>query len=450
MAFKRFSLLLSLRICLLMLNLGLGTWLIVLPGYHASSVLSLLLLIAQVFELLAFIRKTNTELGRFLEAIQHGELTQRFEYKGLGSGFEALGNTFSQLLAQQQQKNEHQEKTLRHLKSLVEQAPVPLISLHDDGKLTQWNHSARRLFGNHQVQKLNDLSLFGQDLPHQLQQLSPGEHQLVSFEVDGMSHQLALSATQLSQTGQQEKLISLQDIRNQLDVAQLQAWQDLVRVLTHEIMNSITPVASLADTSADMVQDIQQQHTITPELAEELQDVKEAVQTLSRRSNSLMQFVGSYRKLARLPAPQFKPLELKDLFTQVINISHQNWREKTIALKSNITPANLQLHADASMLEQVLINLLQNAAQALEATQAASIELNAYLNRRNHVVIEVKDNGPGIDPEIIEQVFMPFFTTKKQGSGVGLALTRQVMIAHNGDVKVQNNKGEGACFTLTF
>jgi len=448
MAFKRFSILLSLRICLVILNLAVSTWLLYQAGYHATSLLSLMLLAGQIFELLAFINKTNHELARFFEAMQYSDLTQRFSYQQFGSGFEQLGNTFTQLLQELQQKNEDQEQTVRHLKSLVEQAPVPLISLHRDDKLTQWNHSARRLFGHYQVQRLTDLSLFGAALPHQLKQLNPGEHQLVSFEVDGMSHQLALSATQLSIGGQQEKLISLQDIRSELDTAQLQAWQDLVRVLTHEIMNSITPVASLADTSSELIQDIQRQHKLSPELQEELQDVQDAVQTLSRRSNSLMQFVGSYRRLAKLPAPQFKQVKLQEIFNQVCELHKA--QDKQINTRIRVEPSNLGLHADANMLEQVLINLLQNASQALEQTQQPQIELCAYLNRRNHVVIEVKDNGPGIEQEILDKVLVPFFTSKKNGSGVGLALTHQVMIAHGGNIKVNNNKNGGACFILTF
>lgn len=450
MIFKTFSLLLSLRVGVLMLLIGLLGWFLMTPGYQANTVLVSLLLVALLVETLKFINKTNNELVRFLDTIRHGELNQRFDYSGYGSGFEQLGQAFSAIMGEVQQKNKSQEQTLRHIQSLLEQVPVPLISLHSDHSITQWNHSARRLFGHYQVQKLQDLSRFGEALPHQLTQLSAGEHQLVSFEVDGMSQQLALSATLVSVAGKQEKLISLQDIRNQLDMAQLQAWQELVRVLTHEIMNSITPVASLADTASELVRDIQQNHHLSTELEEELSDVQSAVKTLSKRSHSLMKFVNSYRRLSRLPTPNFSQINPSELFTQVSHINAQTHNHHPIKITIQTEPADLGLQADRDMLEQVLINLLQNATQAMEHTQDPQITLRAFLNRRNHVVMEISDSGPGIEDHIIQQVFVPFFTTKKQGSGVGLALTQQVMIAHGGNVKVENQPQGGACFTLTF
>ena len=316
MGFNRFSLLLGARFTLTMLLLLTGAWLISLPGYHATLLILALVLIIQVLETVRFVGKTNAELARFLDAARYGEFSQRFQYKSLGSGFEQLGEAFSDILHRFHLVREEQEQQLRHLKAIVDHVPVPLISLHPDGRISQWNNSARRLFGSAKISKLSDIQQTNPSLAERLQQLVPGQRELVNFDVDGMSHQLAVSATEILMAQRHEKLFSLQDIRSELDLAQVQAWQDLVRVLTHEIMNSITPVASLAKTAYDMVEDLPLCAITSAELKTELQDIKDAVHTVARRSEGLIHFVGSYRKLTHLPAPQKQTIDLKKLFSQ--------------------------------------------------------------------------------------------------------------------------------------
>jgi len=277
-----------------------------------------------------------------------------------------------------------------------------------------------------------------------------------------MEHKLIISATEITTATQQETLLSLQDIQSELALAQLQAWQELVSVLTHEIMNSITPVASLAKTAVDLVQDVQDKTqsipAITDEITEELDDVLGAVKTVARRSDGLMQFVTSYRRLTRLPSPNKKTISVAAIFDHVTTLAKQNWQKDNIELTNSIAPQALDIHVDLDMIEQILLNLLLNAEHALIPTEGAiekrnctpKIALNAFLNVRGHVVIEVADNGKGIENKNMTQIFVPFFTTKKEGSGVGLALTRQVMLAHNGKVAVRNNSQGGATFSLTF
>ena len=216
----------------------------------------------------------------------------------------------------------------------------------------------------------------------------------------------------------------MQDIQSELDIAQLHAWQDLVKVLTHEIMNSITPVASLAKTTVDLVADCKQKADAYPELSEDLQDISEAVETVARRSDGLIQFVCSYRQLTQLPSP------------------NKN--------KVNVEPSELEVTVDKDMLEQVFLNLLQNAEHAVENCISPKVSLNAFLNKRGHVVIEVSDNGKGIPDEIGNKIFVPFYTTKQQGSGVGLALTRQIMLAHGGAIKYEVKEAGGTVVRITF
>jgi len=462
MDFKRFSLLIAIRTVLAMLTLILLTQAIIRDGYHATILMLSVVLLIQFIELVRFISKTNAELVRFFDAVRHADFSQRFELKAMGTGFDDLGSTFSDILKRIQQVRSNQEAELRQVKAIIEHVPVPLLSINQDGKITLWNNSVRRLFGSNAVSHIDDMAQFDDNFPNKLQGILAGEKTLVNIIIDGMEHKLIISATEVITANHRETLLSMQDIQSELAIAQLQAWQDLVSVLTHEIMNSITPVASLAKTAVDLVEDVQEKtqeltviseensQKLTEDLAEELDDVLGAVKTVARRSDGLMQFVSSYRRLTRLPSPNKKIMQVATLFTHIDSLTKQDWQEKNIELSCNITPQALDIHADADMIEQILINLLQNASQALSHIPSAKVSMSAFLNVRGHVVIEVADNGTGIEQDNIQQIFVPFFTTKKEGSGVGLALTRQVMLAHNGKVSVRNNSQGGATFSLTF
>ena len=450
MGFKKFSLFIAIRSIFVMVNLLALTWLITTDGYHAATIVTLVLLVFQSVVLVRFVSKTNAELVRFLDAARYADYSQRFDLSPLGSGFGELGSAFTDILDRFQTVRTEQEEQQRHLKAIVEHVPVPLLSISSDGSLTLWNNAARKLFGAYHVTKLSDLIPFGEEFAKHLSTVNPGERRLVHFTIDSMEHQLSISATQILLTKKQETLVSMQDIQSELDIAQLQAWQDLVKVLTHEIMNSITPVASLAKTTVDLVADCKHKAGAYPELSEDLQDISEAVETVARRSDGLIQFVSSYRQLTRLPTPNKSKMLVATLFQQSCSLATQQWDKKDIEVQVKIEPSELEVTVDKDMLEQVLLNLLQNAEHAVESTSSPKVSLNAFLNKRGHVVIEVSDNGKGIPDEIGNKIFVPFYTTKQHGSGVGLALTRQVMLAHGGAIKYAVKETGGTVFRMTF
>lgn len=452
MGFKRFSLLIIARTVALMVSLALLILAWLQPGYHAATIVMFMVIIGQFLELVSFVTKTNGELVRFLDAARYADFSQRFELTDMGSGFEELGKAFSEILERLQKVRTENEQELRHIKALMEHVPVPLVSLKAEQQLQLWNNSARRLFGANPVVNLSDLSVFGAHFPKQLAAMSAGDKRLIQISIDGIDHKLSVAATQVTIGSQSELLLSLQDIHNELAFAQLQAWQDLVRVLTHEIMNSITPVSSLAKTAVDLVDDIAKQSSLPLELDEELQDVSDAVKTVARRSDGLMQFVSSYRQLTRLPEPVRRDIALSTFFEQLIPIFNQGWSDKEIQFSCEVTPTSLDLSVDKDMLEQVIINLMKNAEHAIKQGQdkQGKISLSAYINKRGRTVIEVRDNGVGMSQDVVDNAFVPFYTTKRDGSGVGLALTRQVMLAHGGHVVLESEEGEGARFQLIF
>jgi nitrogen fixation/metabolism regulation signal transduction histidine kinase len=450
MVFRRFVVFLVLRLVLVGLVMALVTWLLLQPGYHSSTLLAGGVLVMLAAELWRYISRTNREVARFLDAVRFADYSQRFDFEGAGSGFTSLGKTFTDIIEEMRSRRTGQESELRHLKALIEHIPVPLMTVHADDSITLQNNAARRLFGASHVTRVNDLRQFGASFARAVDEAIPGDRELVTFSVENVEYHLTLAATEIIIRGDRERLISLQDIQTEIDATQAEAWQDLVRVLTHEIMNSITPVTSLARTAADLVDDVVEQTDRDSPIAEDLDDVKSAVDTVARRSDSLMQFIDSYRQISRLAPAEKKRVALTELFDGVTNLARAEWGDERVSLTSSVEPSGLYIYADSDLLEPVLLNLLRNAWQATRDIESPRIELIGRLNRRGNSVIEVHDNGQGVPEENARKIFVPFFTTREGGSGVGLALARQVMIAHGGFIRLGQDEKSGTTFTLTF
>jgi len=425
-------------------------WMLLQPGLHSATVITAAILVSLVIELWRFVSRTNREVARFLDAARYADYSQRFDFAKEGAGFKVLGEAFTDIIERMRSRRAGQELEVRRLRALIEHIPVPLLTLHTDDAVTLQNNAARRLFGAEHVTKLRDLRKFGFRFAESVATAVPGVRQLVTFTVEGIEYHLTLATTEIIIAGNSERLISLQDIQSELDATQAQAWEELVRVLTHEIMNSITPVTSLAKTSLHVVEDILRKEKAGQALDEDLEDLRDAVATIARRSDSLTQFVDGYRQISRLAPPEKKRVRLDGLFESASQLLVAEWPDSKVKLSTQIMPIELDVYADRDLLEPVLLNLLRNAWQSTVNVDEPVIVLKGRLNRRNNVVIEVIDNGPGVPDSIAKKIFVPFFTTKESGSGVGLALARQVMIAHGGFIRLGRNDSGGATFSLTF
>lgn len=450
MIFRHFTMMLIVRLFMVGIAMAGIVWLYLKPGFHSGMMLLIAVLAVLVAELWRFVSRTNREVTRFLDAARYADYSQRFSFANDGAGFQALGEVFTDILNRMRQRSSEGELQLRRLSALIEHIPVPLLTLHGDDSITLHNNAARRLFGAEHVTNLADLRKFGHGFSESVASAVPGNRELVTFGVEGIEYHLTLATTEVIVAGNSDRLVSLQDIQSELDATQAQAWEELVRVLTHEIMNSITPVTSLANTALDVVDDVVLKNREGESLTADLDDLRDAVATVARRSGSLTHFVDSYRQISRLAPPEKKRIRLNQLFDSVSQLAQAEWTEQPENFHWDVQPGELSVYADRDLLEPLLLNLLRNAWQATVAPDGASIRLIGRLNRRSNVVIEVIDNGVGVSPEIANKIFVPFFTTKENGSGVGLALARQVMIAHGGFIRLSNNDSGGATFSLTF
>ena len=314
-----------------------------------------------------------------------------------------------------------------------------LLCYYPDGTVQLINNAAKKLLDRPALRTIQDLSSLSTELVDTLLSIKTGEHQLIKIDTEKEWLELAASATRFSLQNENYVLVSLQNIGAQLEEKELEAMQHMTRVLAHEIMNSITPIASLAGTARLHLEadDDPQNHTLS---SETFTDLRDALHTIEKRSQGLLNFVTSYRKIARIPRPDFQLILISDMFNRVVQLLESQAQSANISIETRVEPAALTVLADPDMTEQVLINLLKNAIEALEEHSKGQPEghfeghilLEGALNRRSKVVLSITDNGPGIPQEILDQIFVPFYSTKATGSGIGLSLSRQIMRRHGG------------------
>ncbi|MFT4603806.1 MAG: two-component system nitrogen regulation sensor histidine kinase NtrY [Rhodothermales bacterium] len=441
--FRGFRFQVVLRVSALGLTLAGLVSLLLSPGSWAGAFLVGLLALYQGIALVRYMEATARDLARLLMSIRYSDFTQSFGALSRGGAFRDLGGAFQSVMEDFRTARAEKEEGYRYLETVMQHVGIGLLSFRENGSVDLINTSAKRLLRRPLLKNVNDLADLSPNLVKALVDLKYGEKALVKV-IDGDDVlQLSVHATGFKVRNVLFKLVSLQDIQGELDEMEVEAWRKLTRVLTHEIMNSVAPISSLASTVSSLLDE--------PGGSEEnREDVHGAVQTIARRSKSLVTFVDNYRRLARVPPPDFEIFPVEALFADIARLVEPDLTAGGIHLVQSIKPDNLQLTADRQLVEQVLINLLRNAAQAAKGIEDPEIRLEAFIDPRSHAVIRVVDNGHGIVEEAIDKIFVPFFTTKKDGSGIGLSLSREIMRVHGGSISATSRPGERTVFRLRF
>jgi two-component system nitrogen regulation sensor histidine kinase NtrY len=440
MIVSRFRVELIVRVGLITLCL----WLLLIAVLQPLVAVSIVLAALVALQLVSLVRRLefgHQQMASYLTALSNDDHSQQFSRLKQDASFREFGLAMHDLSLHIKHSRHQLAQQSQFLNVVLQQNESALLVFENSGKIRLCNRACEQLLGCNKLTSLAQLSESQPKLVDFILGLSGQQKGLFALTVDGQQAQVLIHKTDAFYQGQGVAIISLHNIRHELDRREQQAWQKLVKVLTHEMANSIAPIASLSATANSLVSD---QHALD---TDDWQDLQLALATINRRSTGLMNFIDSYRDLSKLRSPEFSSIALVPLFAQLTTLFKQNTQ---VEFHCQVTPRSLQLHGDKAQIEQALVNLISNALDALVNRPNGKIELHAMLLTKGKLALHVSDNGCGILPQVKERLFVPFFTTKTHGSGIGLALCQQIVQNHGGSIDLESTQGKGSCFKLIF
>lgn len=444
---KRINIKIISGIFILFLSL-LATAVLIVTKEYQWLIITVALIAFQLVQIFRVQRRVYTELNEFVESVRYRDFSRRFnvnkaplEIKNLRAGFNAINDAFRNI-------SREKETQYQYLQRIMEMVNTGILSYNSETLEVQWiNESLKQLLQIPRLKTIARLEKRNKDFYNDLIALKPGESSISTLHSGLDSIKILLSATAFQTGGEKYILVGFQNINNAVSETESEAWRKLLRVMTHEIMNSVAPISSLADTLQGRLQELHIKER--PSEADTLDDIGIGIRTIKKRSDSLLKFAETYRSLNKISPPEIKKFFVCDLFENIFNLMEPTLIQKGIDLEILLKEPRLQLEADLSLIEQVLINLIVNAMDAVKDSSPKSLVLSGE-NLNNKILIRLSDNGHGMPPEILDKVFIPFFTTKSNGSGIGLSLGRQIMHAHHGSIQVASEVGKGTIFSLQF
>lgn len=418
----RFRLLTVVQIALLITSILLLAWSVVETEFIAVPLVVGFVVGLQTVALLRHVEAHIDSLEDFFAAVNYEDFTRRF----IGDDVDTeLKEAFNRVLSKFQDARAETELQTSYLETIVRHVPIPFIAARPDGAVTLVNIPARQLTGLAALTRIDQLAELDLALPGLMRSIEPGRQQLLQTKLRGVPAELRVSVSEIRMAAGNERLYSIENLSGELTAREASAWRNLIRVLTHEIMNTLTPVTSLAETTVSLLDNPDAKN-----------DVRQSVETISRRSEGLMKFVLRYRELLKVPHPIPAIVSVASALHTVRTLMSDELTGVQVTI--DVSPETLELTADVDLLDQVLINLVRNSLDAMKGTELPQLEMRGRLSF-GRILISVRDNGHGIDAETIEQIFVPFFTTKREGSGIGLSLSRQIMSAHGGEIAVESD-----------
>lgn len=451
MGFRNYRLNIIVRVILLAATIYL-LYYTLKSNLFIAPVIVAVIVIFQVASLIRYLDKTNRELTSFLQSIRFSEFTRTFQIEGMGGTFNELNKAFNEVMQDFQKVRAEKEESFHYLQTIVQNIDVSVIAYSADGNIELINKTAKKLFQLTSIRNIKALDTLSPELVATLLNIKPGENKLVKIQFEDDMLQLAIYATTIKVKDKLIYLVTIKDIQNVLEEQETEAWQKLIRVLTHEIMNSITPIASLSSTLDLMLKGMVSQgkkEALQIDM-ESVGEIQEALQTINKRSTGLLHFVNTYRNLTRIPQPNFRLCSVRELFDNIEKLMEEEIHKCGYEFTISVDPESLEFTADDQLIEQVLINLLKNAMHALNDRKYGKIQLLAFINKRGRITLQVIDNGPGILKDVLDKIFIPFFTTKPSGSGIGLSLSKQILRLHNANISAHSEPDVETVFTMTF
>lgn len=452
MVFKSFKIQLIARVVLLLFTMFLFANLYNSDTYFFTKLLVFILVAVQGYYLFHFVDKSNREIVHFLESIHYDDFTNTYPEKGNSSSQDLLYREFNEVLRKFREIRADKEAQHQYLRTIVQHIGIGIITFDNEGEIQIINNAAKKLLG---VKLMKNINQVGKDYPQLLESFSglkTGGRDLIKINKNEEDVQLAVYAIELSLRGTAFKLISLQNIQSELEEKEMEAWQNLIRVLTHEIMNSVTPISSLAATVETELDEFVKAGSDVAEIKnDQIEDFYLSVKTIHNRSESLIKFVSDFRNMTRIKLPELEVTRVDGILQHVSMLLKPDFEKHQIKTNISVQP-ELTINIDKEQIEQVIINVVKNAVQALAADEKGdkSLTITAMNTSSGGAFISIVDNGVGIEEEALKKIFIPFFTTKKSGSGIGLSLSKQIMRNHGGNISAKSQIGEGTEFLLKF
>jgi nitrogen fixation/metabolism regulation signal transduction histidine kinase len=431
------------------LAIALAFVLISREWFFTPLVLSMLLVFA-TWNLIYYIERTNKDLTYFILSIKQGGFTTSFSDSKRGKTFKRLSQAFNDVIDEFQKINLQKETHYQYLQLLTDHISVGIISHDPLGKIQLMNPAAKQLLQVIRMNNIEEIKGVSKKLHQQIVELHASERQLTKMIIKGTEVHLSVQARELLMDGTAHRIILLQDLKSELEEKEVDAWQKLIRVLTHEIMNSVTPIVSLTEAVNNLLKSPAGERKTLDKLdAEDREDLYGSLKTIESRSKGLLRFVNAYKDYTKTPELRISKISVVDAINSVLQLLKSDFEMNHVEIDLKLNEKLLMAQADPEWLEQVLINVVKNALEAIGQNESGRISIRSSRGS-GKLEITVADNGPGMDKEVLEKIFVPFFTTKKSGSGIGLSLSRQIMKLHRGDLTVNSEPGKGTTVVLTL
>lgn len=416
--------------------------------WYLLLALSIIALISQVYGLIRFINSTNRKIAYFFDAIKNEDFTLRFPERVSIKSFKELNQSLNRVNGLIQEVHLQLQIREKYYQEILKQANIGIMTFNEKGHILFSNPTLEKLLNYRPLNHIKQLKQIDPKLFEVFESFKPFERKLFQLTNEREQIQLALKSTAVVLDENPLLLVVVQDINEELDEKETDSWVRLIRVLTHEIMNTITPITSISESI------LKYYHTDKGEVVDHLDEDKilsaaRGLEVIKNQGNDLMDFVQSYRSFLNVPKPDKNIVSAKKLFEKVQVLMQRDLNEG-IDIQWKYQTTNIEFFIDEKQLTQVLINLVKNAVHSLENRPSGLIEVIAGLDVQQRKYIIVRDNGPGIPKEMIDEIFVPFFTTKEKGTGIGLSLSRQIVQLHGGSLKLYSKPDVETVFTLTF
>ena len=449
MIFKRYEWRLLLRIFFLFVTLIATAFILVKDSsWYLYLAITVPLVVYETIDLIRFQKKAQDEVSQFVESVHYRDFSRHFdvrkapsELKPLRKGFNDINSTFK-LISRERETQYH------YLQKILELVDTGILSYELETGETGWiNEAFKKLIGVPYLKSIHSLEKRDVTLYNEVIALKPGDSKILTLSRNQQLVKILVNASVLRSDDKPYKLVAFQNVSEAMDETESKAWQKLLNVMTHEIMNSVAPISSLADTLKNRLQDPE---IVNSPVSSQLEDLELGIDTIKRRSEGLLKFTESYRSLNKITKLDLTKILVRNLFENLNSLMRPTLEKKKIELEIILRDPTLAIEADINLIEQVLINLVVNAIEAVKDREKPRIILSAEITSTNKTLVKVADNGLGMPPELLDKIFIPFFSTRKTGSGIGLSLCKQIMLLHKGNIQVQSTEGQGSVFVMTF